>query len=246
MSQQRRTNAELEGDREAQRAAATLGGELRATRIKRRLTQQQVADRIGISRARCSGLERGEGTTAPLSTWFRAGVVIGRPIAVSFSRDSGAPLVDAGHAAGQELILRLARSFGRIGSFELRTRAARDSGSADVGIRDDRCRVLILIELWNALTDLGAAARSTARKLAEAETLAEFRGYRVASCWLLLDTAANRTIVRSHPEVLRAMFRGSSALWVRALTQGGCPPSDAGVAWIDVRSGRITELRLPA
>jgi hypothetical protein len=176
----------------------------------------------------------------------RAGVVLGTPLAVSFSRDTEVPLADAGHAAAQELVLRFARSHGRTGSFELPSRASRDGGSVDVGIRDDRCRVLILTEIWNALTDLGHGARSTARKLVEVEALAEFRGYRVASCWLMVDTAANRGIVRAHPEIFRSLFPGSSALWSRALSDGGCPPTAAGVAWIDPRAGRITELRLPA
>jgi DNA-binding XRE family transcriptional regulator len=244
MSRRRRTEGEVAGDREAQRAAATLGSDLKRRRSRRHLTQQQMSDRLGISRTRYSGIERGEGASAPLSVWFRAGVVLGTPFAVSFSRDTVAPLVDAGHAAAQELVLRLARTHGRNGTFELPTRPSRDGGSVDVGIRDNRYRVLILVEIWNALSDLGAGARSTARKLVEGEALAEFRGDRVASCWLLVDTAANRAIVRRHPEIFRRMFPGSSALWARALTDGSCPPAGAGVAWIDPRAGRITELRL--
>ena len=245
MGRRRRTEHELEGDREAQRVAAGLGTELQRTRVRRRLTQQQLAQRLGVSRSRLSGLERGEGASAPLSIWFRAGAVLGRPLAVSLSRDSQAPLVDGGHAAAQELVLKLARSHGRVGSFELQTRASRGRGSVDVGIRDDRCRVLILSEIWNELSDLGSGARSTARKVLEAEGLAEFRAYRVAACWLLVDTAANRAIVRGHPEIFRSMFPGSSVLWARALMDGSCPPVGAGVAWIDPRTRRITALRLP-
>ena len=210
------------------------------------MTQQRVADRMGISRTRYSGMERGQGASAPLEVWFRAAAVLDRPLAVSLSRDVTSPLADAGHVAAQELVLRLARRHGRAGRFELPTRAARSAGSVDVGLRDDPCRVLMLIEIWNALSDLGAAARTTARKVVEAEGLAEFRGYRVATCWLLLDSAANRELVRRHPEVFRGMFAGSSALWARALAHGTCPPAGAGVAWIDPRTGRITELRLPS
>jgi DNA-binding XRE family transcriptional regulator len=95
MSRRRRTEGEVAGDREAQRAAATLGSDLKRTRSRRHLTQQQMSDRLGISRTRYSGIERGEGASAPLSVWFRAGVVLGTPFAVSFSRDTVAPLVDA-------------------------------------------------------------------------------------------------------------------------------------------------------
>ena len=244
MSRRRRTDEELDGDREAQRVAATLGSELRRSRRGRRLTQRALANRIGISRTRLSGLERGYGASATLSLWFRAGAALGRPLAVSLSRGQSPELADAGHLAAQELLLRLVRETGRTGRFELATRASRTSGSVDVGIRDDRCRVLILTEIWNRMSDLGSGARTTQRKVAEAEGLAEFRGYRVASCWLLVDTAANRAIVRRYPEVLRSMLTGSSAAWVRALVKGACPPAEPGVAWIDPRSQRITELRL--
>lgn len=246
MARRRRTDDELAGDLEASRAAATLGEELRRTRRRRRLTQQDVADRMGISRTRYSGLERGFGASAPLAVWFRAAAVLDRPLAVALSRDVTTPLADAGHVAAQELVLRIARHHGRAGRFELQTRASRSGGSVDVGLRDDPCRALILVEIWNALADLGSAARTTARKVVEAEGLAEFRGYRVATCWLLLDTAANRGVVRRHPEVFRSMFPGSSALWARAIAEGTCPPAGAGVAWVDPRSGRITELRLPS
>ena len=123
--------------------------------------------------------------------------------------------------------------------FELPTRpSARDGGSVDVGIRDDPHRALILVEIWNLTGDLGHASRSTTRKLAEAAELAGFRGYRVASCWLFVDNAANRALVRRFPEVLRAQFKGSSMAWVRCLTEGTAPPIEPGVAWIDPRSGR--------
>lgn len=91
---------------------------------------------------------------------------------------------------------------------------------------------------------MGSASRSTQRKRIEAEALASFRGYRVASCWLLVDTAANREIVRRYPAVLRAMFAGSSLAWVRCLVDGAAAPAEPGVAWIDPRSRRIRPLRL--
>jgi hypothetical protein len=136
---------------------------------------------------------------------------------VSFSRDivPDEPR-DAGHLAAQELVLRLARQHGRRADFELPTRPADPARSTDVAIRDDAARALILVEIWNRLDDLGAAARATNRKQAEAEgpaVLAASDGspYRVATCWLLVDTAANRQLVARYPEILETRFPGSSA-----------------------------------
>ena len=250
MATPRRTDAALHGDSLSATIAATLGREARTTRRRRRLTQQRLADEIGISRSRYADIERGEGASAPLETWTKIGAALGRPLAVTFSRDVEPPEPrDAGHLAAQELVLRMARLHGRAASFELPTRPADPVRSTDVGLRDDAHRTLILVEIWNRLDDLGAAARATDRKFAEAAAPALFAGedgepYRVASCWLLVDTAANRRLVARYPEILRTRFPGSSVAWARALTDGTPPPMKPGIAWVDPRAGRIVPLRL--
>jgi len=246
----RRTDSAVQGDALSAAIAATLGREARATRRRRRVTQQNLADEIGISRSRYADIERGEGATAPLETWTRIGAALGRPLAVAFSRDiEPTEPRDAGHLAAQELVLGLARSHGRAASFELPTRPADPARSTDVGLRDDALRTLILVEIWNRHDDLGASARATDRKVVEASAVAGFAGansppYRVASCWLLVDTAANRRLVARYPEILRSRFTGSSVRWVGALTEGTAPPVEPGVAWVDPRAGRIIPLRL--
>lgn len=250
MARLRRSDAALHGDALSAAIAATLGRDARATRRRRRVTQQRLADAIGISRPRYAEIERGEGATAPLETWARIGAALGRPLAVGFSRDIDQPEPrDAGHLAAQELVLRLARSHGRTASFELPTHPADPARSTDVGLRDDSIRALILIEIWNRLDDLGAAARATDRKVVEAEALATSSGgdgaaYRIASCWLLVDTAANRRLVAAYPEILRARFPRSSERWARALAEGAAPPIEPGIGWVDPRAGRIVPMRL--
>lgn len=240
----------MQGDALAAALAATLGREARTTRRRRRLTQQRLADETGISRSRYADIERGEGVTAPLGAWARIGAALGRPLAVAFSRDVEQPEPrDAGHLAAQELVLRMARSHRRDSSFELPTRPADPARSTDVGLRDDTQRTLILVEIWNRLDDLGAAARATDRKLAEAAAAGAFASaddppYRVAACWLLVDTAANRRLVTRYPEIVRTRFPGSSLRWAAALTDGIAPPVEPGVAWVDPRAGRIIPLRL--
>lgn len=217
--------------------------------MRRRLTQQRLADAIGISRPRYAEIERGDGATAPLETWVRIGAAIDRPLAVSFSRDiEPHEPRDVGHLAAQELVLRLARQHGRRGDFELPTRPSDPARSIDVALRDDGARALIVVEIWNRLDDLGAAARATTRKVSEAEAPAVLAArdgppYRVAICWLLVDTAANRRLVARYPEILDSRFPGSSLGWVRCLAEGLPPPNAPGLAWIDPRSGRIVPLR---
>lgn len=249
MDRHRRTNIELEGTAEAGTIAGTLGRELKATRTRRRMTQAQLGRRVGLSGARIGELERGDGATTPLETWVKLGKALRRPLAVLFSRDIALHEPrDAGHLAAQELVLGLARRHARRSDFELPTRPLDPSRSVDVALRDDEARAFIVTEIWNRFDDLGAAVRATTRKVAEAEGLAVLAGgdgppYRVASCWLLVDTVANRRLVARYPEILQSRFPGSSLGWVRCLVEGLPPPDEPGLTWIDPRSGRIVPLR---
>ena len=154
----------------------------------------------------------------------------------------------ATHLSPQELLLRLANRNGDPGTFELPTRSSNPARSIDVGVRDDRHRVLIIEEVWNTLSDLGQATREHRRKVAEAEALAVAIGghggpYRVASCWVLRATAANRALVRRYPAIFRATFPGSSRNWVRALSTGSEPPIEPGLVWVDLGGAQLSEYR---
>ena len=248
MPRKTRSQDQFDGDREASVLAATLGGEVKRSRKRRRLTQRQLAARVGLEQSRMSEIELGARATLPLGTWVRIGMALDRPLAATLSRELAPEPRDAGHLAAQELLLRLARANGRTGLFELPTRPSDPSRAMDAGLRDDEHRVLLRVEIWNRMDDLGRAMRDSDRKDAEAATHAEFADprYRVATCWLLVDTAANRALVKRYPEILRARFTGSSSAWARALGQGREPPIAPGVCWIDPRAGRITALRLGA
>ena len=160
-----RTTVHSTAATETRRIAATLGGEARITRRRRRRTQEQVSSLVGISRARYAELERGSGEMAPLDLWVRVGLALERPLSVAFSRDiEPAGPQDAGHLAAQELVLRLAAEHGRDGTFELPMGPIDRGRSADICLRDDPDRALGFIEIWNRLDDLGAAVRATDRK----------------------------------------------------------------------------------
>ena len=247
-----RTTVHSTAATETRRIAATLGGEARITRRRRRRTQEQVSSLVGISRARYAELERGSGEMAPLDLWVRVGLALERPLSVAFSRDiEPAGPQDAGHLAAQELVLRLAAEHGRDGTFELPMGPIDRGRSADICLCDDPDRALGFIEIWNRLDDLGAAVRATDRKADDARVLATIAGgdarpYRVTVGWLLVDTAANRNLVHRYPGILRARFPGPSVGWVRALTDGAPFPDRPAIAWFDPASGRIRPLRLPS
>lgn len=245
----RRTETELIGAQEAAALAATLGRELRTARRTRRLTQAEVASRIGITHTRYGDLERGRGAGSPMGLWIAAGIAVGRPMAISLSRPTTAQTREAGHLGAQEAVLRWAAAAGNPGTFELQTRPAPNATYIDVCLRDDPRRLLEVVEIWNVIEDLGAAARLFKRKLAEASEIAVAIGgsvgpFQVRGCWVLRDTAANRDLVRRCPSVFRSTFPGSSKRWASALLHGTEPPPATGVVWIDLGATRVTEVRL--
>jgi transcriptional regulator with XRE-family HTH domain len=248
-SRRRPTETIREADRLSRSMADILGKAVRSARTRHRWTQAQLAARVGVHQSLISRIELGRGIFVRLELWVALGVALGRPLAVSFSRPLGEPRVpaDAGHLAMQECLLALARGTGRTSTFELPTRASDPSRSIDVCLRDARHRVLIIAEAWNTFGDVGAATRSTNRKVAEAADLAatidDGPAYRVSSIWVVRTSSANRGLLGRYPAIFAAACPGSSRSWARALTRGGPPPIARGLVWLDPLTGRVSEWR---
>lgn len=243
MPRQRRFELAAEARRLNQEQLARAGAEIRASRTRRRWRQADLAARVGLVQSTISDLELGRGGSLSLDVWQRIGLALGRPLRVDFPRDQLAEPADSGHLKIQELALRLGRTIGFSRTFELATRPSEPNRSADVGLRDDARRILVLIEAINTNGDIGASTRASRRKVAEAEAFAVVAGkgdvYRVASCWIVRATRVNRALVARYPEVFASSFPGSSSGWVDALTKGTLPPEQPGLIWCDVACTRL-------
>jgi transcriptional regulator with XRE-family HTH domain len=242
----RRPTLAVEAERRGREQQARIGAEIQAIRERRGWTRMQLAARAGLGRMVESRIERGVGTT-DLDALQRIAIALDRPLVVSFGgRDPSEPTADAGHLAIQELVLRLGRRAGYSGSFELPTRPAEPWRSVDVGLASESRRILILNECWNTIGDVGAAARSSARKLAELEDLATARwgdSAQVGVVWVVRASARNRALIARYPEVFASRFPGSSRGWIEALARGSAPPPEPGLVWCDVGATRLHEWR---
>ncbi len=229
MARLKRPELTAEARRRNREQLARAGADVRGSRRRRRLTQARLGQRVGLSQSSISQIELGLGGSFSLDSWQSIAIALDRPLRLEFGRDSREEPVDAGHLVIQELILRLGRQAGYGRAFELATRPADPSRSADVGLRDDRHRRLLLIEAVNSMGDIGAAVRSSERKRAEAESLGaalgDGEGYAVFCCWVVRATLRNRALVSRYPEVFAARFPGSSSGWIQALTAGTAPPA---------------------
>lgn len=232
-----------------------LGSEVRTSRLRRRLSQRALGADVGLAQTTISLLERGHGGRLSLETWQRLALAPGRTARLTLTADERTEPADAGHLAIQELVLRLGRAAGFARTFELPTRPADPARSVDVGLRDDRRRLLVLVECWNTIGDIGAAARSSERKRSEAEALAvatapldtDGRGhsYRVRVCWIVRATVRNRSLLARYPEVFATRFPGSSTGWTRALAGGSEPPREPGLVCCDVAATPLFAWRRP-
>jgi hypothetical protein len=243
MSGRRRTALALDAERRNREQLVRLGGVVRTARLARRLTQAGLAERTDLGRMSISRAERGLGGGLTVDAWQRVGLALGMPLVVNLQRDPLADTADAGHLGVQELVLRTGRGAGYRGLVELPTKPAEPWRSIDVALVDDRHRRIIVIECWNTIGDIGAAARSSTRKLAEAADLAAARWgeapHRAGLCWVVRATARNRALVARYPEVFAARFPGSSAGWLRAITAGVEPPAEPGLVWSSVDGLRL-------
>ena len=204
----KRTRALILGEQRASAAAGTLGNAVRFSRKRRRLTQAALAKIVGISRQRLGDLENGRGVAAPADVWFALAEALGRYLRFEFARDPLAELADAGHLAMQELLLRESLKGGWERAFEARSREWGSDRSIDVRLIHPKHRRLVIAECWNTFSDLGAASRSSERKVRDVQQQAvaiagDGAPYRVGLVWVVRDSKSNRELVDQVPAHLR-------------------------------------------
>lgn len=143
-----RAASRLDGRRLAQASTMGLGARIRDARKRRSWSLGQLGQKVDLTAARLSQIERGDGVGAPLEIWYALGQALQVPFQADFARDRAEEPLDAGHLGIQDLALRLGRTLGFTRTFELPTRPANPSLSVDVGLRDDTRRLLIIEECW--------------------------------------------------------------------------------------------------
>lgn len=247
MGTRRRSALAEQARRLIQPIATNEGVKVRRARKRRRLTQAQLAAKVGIAQATVSGLERGDGGTLSLELWQQVALLLGLNLDLTLGRDPLEEPADAGHLGVQELVLRVGRLAGYGRTYELPTRPSDPSLSTDVGLTDDANRRLLQVECVNTFGNINAAIRSSDRKRAEAEAHAVAIGhgmpYAVHQVWVVRATRRNRELLTRYPEIFATRFTGSSKAWVAALTTGSQPPAAPGLVWCDVTATRLFEWR---
>jgi transcriptional regulator with XRE-family HTH domain len=221
---------------------------LREARAIDRVTQQEAADRSGISQARWSELERGLGASASVETWAIAASAVGMQLAAFLEGVPGADRPrDIEHARRQAAVIDAAVSGGWRALPELALDPAARSRSADVALTRELRGEAVATEIWDWFDDIGASFRGLdAKKQLLADRLrrdfggAATNAWRVAGLFVVRNTARNRALVRELRSLFVARFTASSAAWLRTLANPDAPmPDGDGLLWSDLY-GRLT------
>lgn len=241
----KRSKLAVDAARRNMEQRARIGAEIQAMRERREWTRIELGARAGIGRMVVGRVEQGT-TNLDIDVLQRIGIALGRPLLVTFGRDVLEGPADAGHLAIQELVLRLGRAAGYSGTFEMPTPRSDSWRSIDVGLTDRQRRRMLLVECWNTIGDVGAAARSSERKRADLDAMAAGRwgtDVSINVLWVVRATARNQTLIHRYPEVFATRFPASSRAWVDCLTSGAEPPAESGLVWCDVGATRVFEWR---
>jgi transcriptional regulator with XRE-family HTH domain len=239
--------ARLEGRRRAGTLGQRIGVGLRESRIALRLTQQQAADRAGISQASWSRIERGIAGAASLETLASCAAAVDAQLAAFLEARPGADLPRVvEHLRRQELVIEIARPGGWTAAPELAIdpRAIR-SRSIDVRLVRYGGSEHAVVEIVDFLDDAGAALRNLADKVS-AVTRSADDGCRVRGLLVLRRTMRNQATVASFPAVFATRFTGSSRQWLRALQDPTVAmPDGDGLVWSSVRGDRLISATMP-
>jgi hypothetical protein len=179
---------------------------------------------------------------ASIETWAIVAAAIGEQLAAFMERVPGAdPPRDLEHLRRQRLVIQLASRGGWTAQPEL----AIDEGvlrsrAIDIVLTRAHGREAVAVEVWDLLTDVGAAMRSLDGKVATLGRRLANPPWTVRGFWVVRGTHRNRNLVAEFRPIFAARFPASSAEWLRALANPmTAMPGQDGLCWTDVSGTRL-------
>ncbi len=174
-----------------------FGRSFRALRLRKRLTQDELASRAGVSRGVVARIEQGRATHVTVATLDRVAAVLGARVLVKllWQGDGLDRLLDGRHATTVEEVVRILRSAGWDVATEVSFSEYGERGAIDVFAFHGPTRSLLVIEIKTTIADAQDLQSTLDRKVRLAPKIARDRGWSAASVSRLLvivDSRANR------------------------------------------------------
>lgn len=187
-----------------------FGLALRALRRRRRLTQQQVADKAGVSRSTVQRIERGgvEDFTGRTIRKVANALEARYDQRILWQGEGLDRLLDQDHARIVETVVRWLRSEGWAVVAEATFAIRGERGSIDVLAFDEATGSLLVVEVKSVLPDVQGLLSGVDRKVRLAPVVARERGWRPRTVSRLVVLPGDST-TRRRVELVRATLDAS-------------------------------------
>jgi transcriptional regulator with XRE-family HTH domain len=215
----------------------------RDARIRLRLTQQQVADAVGLSRGYIATIERGRGNPSldvvdrvSRALGLEAELILRPPVVVGTYKQR-----DLVHARCSGYVERRLRSAGWQTAREVELVLGRSHGWIDIIAFHPGTGTLLVIEIKTRLDDLGSVERQLAwygRSAGDAARRLGWRPQCVVSWLLVLASEEVERVVHDNRDLLSRAFPWRARAMMEWLSQGGDSVVDRGLAMLDPASRR--------
>lgn len=224
-----------------------LGGLVRAVRMKRRMRQQDVADRARVSQSVVSRLERGhiDRLSLPQIEAVCTVLEVRVDLVGRWHGGDAGRLMNAAHSSMHEAA---ARWFARLWpqwtlAPEVTFSIYGERGVIDILAWHAPSRTLLIVELKTELVDVNELAGTADRRRRLADEIARQRGWRPTrvGVWVVLASGrTNRRHVADHSALLRNAFPADGGALRRWLRQ-----PDGSIAALSLESFRAPIARTP-
>jgi transcriptional regulator with XRE-family HTH domain len=181
-----------------------VGQLLRAIRRHQRLTQQVIANRIGISQSALSRAEHGNIGGMTLRSLDRIATALGAVVIVDvrYRGGLGDRLIDAAHARLVERVVKTLLESGWLVHLEFGFNVYGERGSVDILAWFALTQTLLIVEVKSRFTDLQAMLSSLSRKVRLVPPVVQeelgWAAVHVAHIVVADGTHANRSVVARH------------------------------------------------
>jgi transcriptional regulator with XRE-family HTH domain len=176
----------------------TFGRGFKALRVRRRLTQADLANAAGVSRGAIARIESGAAERVTVGTLERVARPLGARVTcrLSWNGEGLDRLLDAAHAEIVEQIVRIHSDAGWLVATEVSFNHFGERGSIDVLAFHQASRCLLVIEAKSVVPDVQATLVTLDRKARLGVDIARARGWHATSVGRLLVIRDERTARR--------------------------------------------------
>jgi transcriptional regulator with XRE-family HTH domain len=175
-----------------------FGRGIRALRLRRRLRQEDLAGKAGVSRGVIARIEQGHAERVTVARLQRVAAALGARVTcrLTWNGEGLDRLLDADHAAIVEQVVRILRADGWLVATEVSFNHFGERGSIDVLAFHVGERVILVVEVKSVVPDVQLTLVTLDRKQRLAIQIATARGWDAVAVARLLVIRENRTARR--------------------------------------------------